>query len=183
MKILKPFKGAHLSNVTQAFHELHKAIDWLPFRKLGAYGTPLVSPERCIVGKIYGNNYTPDDSAPMKNGFGLFLKGLDTGLEHLYWHTLPIMPVKTGDTVERGQIVAYCGNSGNVFSGGVYVPLEERNADNKAGTHLHQAVFEKGVVVDPLLFIELNVEPSYSLFEELSALRKTLLIMSGVIKG
>ena len=185
MKILKPYKNFSLANVTQGYNNLHHAIDSIPFRKegLGGYGTPLVAPEKVTIGKVYTIN-TPredDDNALMKNGFGLWMKG-ESGYEHLYWHTQPILPVKTGDVVERGTIVAYVGNSGNVYSGGEYVPVEERNIPNFRGTHLHQQVVLSGQLLNPLDFIDMETEPSYTIFDELKAMAITLGKISGLLK-
>lgn len=180
--MLKPFKKFNLENITQGYHEKHRAIDSLPFRKEGAYGTPLVAPEDCVIGKIYGNKYTPDDLQPVKNGFGLFMKG--PKYEHLYWHTQPVFPVNTGDFVKKGTIVAYCGNSGNVFSNGEYVPVGERYIPNFKGTHLHQTISEIGVgeLLNPMDFIDLNEEPQYTLWDELKAISTTLLKITTLLK-
>lgn len=185
--ILKPFKGASTDRITQPFHKFHRAIDWLPQNlkmpiAYRAYGTPLVAPERVKIGKVYGNKCTPDDTDPLKNGFGLWMKGLETGFEHLYWHTLPILPVNTGDIVERGTIVAYCGNSGNVISDGVYVPLEKRHVPNFDGTHLHQSVNKDGESFDPLTIMDLYTEPTYTALDQLVAISKVLMKISGLLK-
>ncbi len=113
------------------------------------------------------------------------MKGV-SGYEHLYWHTQPVMPVKTGDVVKAGTIVAYCGNSGNVFSNGVYVPLEQRNMPNFAGTHLHQTLHKINSnedLIDPLPFIDLVTEPTYTIFDELKAISITLLKISNLLKS
>lgn len=184
MKILKPYKNFNILNVTQGFNSTHHAIDSLPFRKqgLGGYGTPLVAPEKVTIGKVYTIN-TPredDDNALMKNGFGLWMKG-ESGYEHLYWHTQPILPVKTGDVVEKGTIVAYVGNSGNVRDSLGDVPVEERNIPNFRGTHLHQQVVLKGQLLNPLDFIDMGIEPTYTLFDEIKAIAITLSKMTGLI--
>ena len=189
--ILKPFKQFSANNITQGFHQYHKAIDILPIRKGGlAYGTPLVAPERCKIGKVYTPQFfkdNPHDDAPVKNGYGLFMKGLETGYLHLYWHTQPVFPVSTGDMVERGAIVAYCGNSGNVFSGGLYVPISERNLPNFKGTHLHQVLIDdretpqRGTVLNPLDYMDIVTEPTYTIFDELKAISTTLLKISKLL--
>lgn len=185
--ILKPYKNFSLKNVTQGFNSLHHAIDSLPSRKegLGGYGTPLVAPEDVTIGKVYGNEFDhtdPHSDAPIKNGYGMWMKGV-SGYEHLYWHTQPVFPVKTGDVVAKGTIVGYVGNSGNVFSGGVYVPIEERNLPNHAGTHLHQQVVKLGELFNPLDFIDMVIEPDYSLLDELKAMAITLTKIAGLMKN
>lgn len=182
IKILKPYKNFSSINVTQGFHQFHKAIDSLPIRKSGlAYGTPLVAPEKCKIGKIYGNIRT-DTNAELTNGYGLFMKGLETGYEHLYWHTQPVMPVNLGDVVERGTIVAYCGNSGNVISGGIYVPIEERLTPNFKGTHLHQVITKDGFPFNPLIAMDTVTEPNYTIFDEIKAITITLGKIVGLLK-
>lgn len=185
--MLKPFKNFSPANITQGYHEKHRAIDVLPFRKegLGAYGTPLVAPFKCTIGKIYTPKYVkenPNDTSGLKNGYGIFMKGDE--YEVMYWHTQPVFPVSTGDVVEAGTIVAYCGNSGNVFSKGEYVPLEKRNVPNFDGTHLHMTVSKLGVgqLLDPMDFIDLFTEPQYTIWDELKAISTTLLKMSTLIK-
>ncbi len=185
MSFLKPFKKASLSNVTQNFNATHRAIDWLPFRKegLGAYGTPLVAPEKVKIGNIYTPQYmkdNPHDDAPIKNGYGLWMKGV-SGKEHLYWHTQPVFPVAIGEVVEKGTIIAYCGNSGNVFDSGTYVPLEDRNKPNFAGTHLHQAIVQDGIPEDPLTLLDLVTEPDYGILDELKAISIVLLKISKLL--
>lgn len=185
MKFLKPYKTCSLSDVTQGFIQTHHAIDWLPKRKLGlgAYGTPLVAPEDGIIHTAYTHKNLKDDdnSALLKNGFGLWIFG-DSGYEHLLWHTQSIQPVAVGDRVKKGQIVAYMGNSGNVFDSGVYVPLEERNKPNFLGTHLHQQIALKGQLFNPLDFIDFETEPSYTILDELKAISITLLKISNILK-
>lgn len=192
MKILKPYKGFSLANVTQGYTDLHHAIDSLPVRKgLLAYGTPLVAPEDCVIGKLYGNEYDPNnphDDRPITNGYGLWMKGA-SGYEHLYWHCQPVFPVNTGDSVKQGTIVGYVGDSGNVTVGGVYVPISERDHAPFLGTHLHQGAVEerngqpnKGMPVNPLDLMDLETEPSYTIWDELKAASVTLMKISGLLK-
>jgi len=176
--ILKPYKNFNTDCITQGFHQFHKAIDSLPKGKF-AYGCPLVAPERCKIGKIYGNTRTENNDA-LKNGYGLFMKG-DSGLEHLYFHTFPVFPVNTGDIVEKGTIVGFVGNSGNVISGGVYVPLEDRLLPNHAGTHLHHVITKDGLPFDPLSIMDLNTEPSYTTLDLIIALTKTIAKARGLL--
>jgi murein DD-endopeptidase MepM/ murein hydrolase activator NlpD len=192
--ISKPFRGATVLNISQGFSNTHRALDWWAVRKYGAitlnaYGTPLCAPEKCKIKTVYGNNFVVDDTnlpntvGSLKNGYGLWMEGLETGMMHLYWHTQPFFPVSLGDIVERGQIVAYEGDSGNVLAGGVYVPLADRNKPPYFGTHLHQAAHGKdGLPIDPLSVMDLQTEPNYSMWAELEAMRKTLLKMLGGLK-
>lgn len=178
MKYLKPYKGCSILDVTQGFNDLHHAIDWLPKRKLGlgAYGTPLVAPEDCVIGKIYDTT-----DSDLKNGYGLWMKGV-SGFEHEYWHCNPVFPVSTGDTVKKGTIVGYVGNSGNVTISGEYVPLEERDHAPFSGTHLHQQYVFQGKLLNPLEVLDLETEPDYTIWDELKAISITLLKISTLLK-
>jgi murein DD-endopeptidase MepM/ murein hydrolase activator NlpD len=180
--ILKPFKGASLQAVTQGYHKFHKAIDWLPLRGKLAYGTPLVTPEKVKIEKIYGNSLTTDDKE-LTNGYGVWMQGLDTGFKHLYWHTLPIILANTGDVVEKGKIIAFVGNSGNVISGGTYVPISERLNEPHAGTHLHQSIFttKDGLSFDPLTVIDFNTEPNYTTMDFIKAYLEVIARISKLI--
>lgn len=193
IKITKPFKGATLGDITQFFNSTHRALDWAKARRLGnkilsPYGTPLVAPERSKVVTIYGNNLAIDDSnlpntvGSLKNGYGVWMKGLETGYMHLYWHTQPILPISVGEIVERGQIVAFEGNAGNVMVNGTYVPLDQRLDFPYPGTHLHQASHDQaGQPIDPLTFIDMETEPTYTTADLLVAISKTLGKMSGIL--
>lgn len=175
--MLKPFKKADVLGVTQGFHSGHKAVDWV-----ASYGTPLVAPERVKILGITRERFTPDDYFGLKSGYGVRMKGLESKLEYLYWHTLPIFPVWGGDTIEEGKIVAYMGNSGNVFQGGIYVPIEERTLHPHRGTHLHLEVYEKGKPIDPLPLIDMAQEPLYGPTDVLSATMRCLTKLKLLIK-
>lgn len=179
MKITKPFKAATPASITQGFHDGHKGLDMVSWDK-NVYGTPLTAPEHCQVIRIVADTYTPDDTTNLKRGYGIYLKGLETGYVHLYWHILPTTPVTTGQYVKRGQIVAYMGNAGNVRAGGVYVPIEDRLKPSKPGTHLHWEMMSsytpgnKGVLVDPSKYIDWTLTPSYTVADTLKAIAVVL---------
>lgn len=154
--------------VTQGFHSEHKAIDWV-----SGYGTPLCAPEKVRIMGItiekLGEGYVG-----LKQGYGVKMKGLETGLEYLYWHCWPIFPVWGGDIAEAGQIVAYMGNSGYVTVRGSYVPLEERALFPHRGTHLHLVIWRDNIEVDPLKFIAMDQEPKYTVADQLVAIQKVV---------
>lgn len=177
------FKGMTKDDITQVFHSGHKAWDLVeyntPTGKL--YGTPLCAPENCLVLGVTKESLSHDNSG-LEHGYGIRLRGLETGHDYLYWHTLPTFPVWGGDTVKRGQIVAYMGNAGYVTVGGVYVPLEERVKDPEPGTHLHVVVYKNGVEIDPMPLINWNWQPQYTFLDFVRAMMVVLKKISQNIK-
>ena len=141
MKLSAPYKGADSAHISQHFKTgVHPALDMVQESKTYGYGTPLCAPENCEVLFFEESKLTPDVDGYITKGRGIFMKGLETGQVHLYWHTLPVFPVRVGDLVRRGQIVAYMGNAGLVYSNNVYVPIAERRTTFR-GTHLHWEVY------------------------------------------
>lgn len=169
MKASKPFKKAGLLGVTQGFHSGHKAVDWV-----ASYGAILCAPEKVKILGIRGDGFTPSSYTNTQRGYGVSMKGLESGREYLYWHCLPIFPVWGGDIIERGKIVAYMGNSGYVYEAGKYVSIEERALSPHRGTHLHYEVYDKGVEIDPLLVTDMTLEPTYTFADILGASTKVV---------
>lgn len=187
--LTKPFKGMTLASVSQSFHDGHKAIDLASFNSslVSGYGTPLCAMEDSRILKITGDSPVDETTAGLERGYGIYLRGLETGYSYLYWHCLPWFPVWGGDIVKRGQIVAYMGNAGNVRLGNNYVPINERTAPAKAGTHLHLEMFDKGYVVggkkkflNPLEHISMLQDPIYTFTDQLKA---TLVVLSKIVKS
>lgn len=168
--LTKFFKGMAQENITQIFHEGHDALDIVGNTVNFGYGTPLCAPENSLVIGIKGETYNPDSLLDLEQGYGVRFKGLETGLEWLYWHCLPYFPVWGGQNVARGQIVAFMGNAGNVSTGGAYVPLEERTSAPFKGTHLHVEARDNGSRVDPLPMINWDWEPQYSTADLINAI-------------
>ena len=75
-------------------------------------------------------------------GYGLYIK-LDhgSGVETLYGH-LSGFTVSEGDTVKRGELIGYMGNTGFAIAFG-----------SGDGSHLHFEVREDGVPVNPLIYL------------------------------
>ncbi len=176
MKLTIPFKGMTLENISQTFHDGHQALDICKSSSVASYGTPLCAPEDCTILKITGDKYTPDDIHDLERGYGIYLKGEETGYSYLFWHILPILPVNVGDSVKRGSIIAFMGNAGLVYTNGVYVPIEERIKSPFKGAHLHLEMFDKGYKVggkknllNPLDHIDFSLEPDYSMADLLKA--------------
>ena len=179
-----PFKKMTRDDITQIFHLGHKAWDIVENSTARGmlYGTPLCAPETSLVLGITNESLEYLTNEGLRNGYGVKLKGLETGLEYLYWHCLPFFPVWGGSTVKRGQIVAYMGNAGNVYSGGIYVPLEERTKDTERGTHLHLEIYRDGQQVDPMGLFNWNWQPTYTIGDYINAFSVVLTKMLRAIK-
>lgn len=156
-------------HITQTFHSKHPALDIVGNDVNYGYGTPLCAPENCTVMGITTESLSHDNKA-LEHGYGIRLRGQETGYEYLYWHTLPIFPVWGGDSVKRGQIVAFMGNAGMVYVGGVYVPLEKRTKSPFAGTHLHIEMYEGSGKSNPLPLINWSWEPNWTYRDYLIAM-------------
>ncbi len=182
MRFTIPYADANPARITQGFHSEHIGLDMISRVTPWGQGVPLVAPERVKIVALSGDNYTPKNDWPLTKGFGVIMQGLESYNFHLYWHTGPVFPVKVGDIVERGKIVAYMSNSGRVYSGGKYVPIADRYTNK--GTHLHWecfAKFEDGRKtghMDPSQFIDWTLKPTYTLAEQVGAIAKTVLRLS-----
>ncbi len=175
-KICRPYKKASLSHITQGFHDNHKAIDFA-FK----YRTYLVAPEECIIDKIITPTIIDESLEDLNRGYGIVLSSpVIYGHEYFYWHCLPIFPVKEGDIVKQGQIIAQMGNSGFVKSGGKIVPLEGRLKPPYKGTHLHWVMKIDNEIVNPIYHIDWNIPiPN----DWLGAAKAILLNMLEFLKG
>lgn len=182
MNCTKPYKNFTVLDVTQGFHSGHKAIDAVP-KKL-PYGKPLVAPEEIEVEKIWGGSKVSNSLEDITFGYGIAMKGLETGRRYVYWHCLPIFPVWAGDRVKRGKIAAFMGNAGNVTVGGAYVPAEARLNPEKPGTHLHEVVQINGVPIDPLSVMDVTTEPIYTNLDlSIAMMMCTVKILKLLVKG
>ena len=175
------FKGMTKDDITQGFHQNHGGWDLVEHSTARGklYGTPLCAPEDCLVLYINGDGFTPNSNEHLANGYGIKLRGKETGLEYLFWHCLPIFPVWGGDSVKRGQIVAYMGNAGYVTVGGKLVPIEERTTDPEPGTHLHLEVYKKGFQIDPVSLFNWDLQPQYGTSDIIKA---ALVVAQKIIK-
>lgn len=186
MRITKPYKKAKASHITSFFRTdsrpNHDGID-MAYR----YGTPLVAPFDCTVKKIE-QPHEPEDltiedkdhTHSIKRGYGIRLQH-ESGLEVLYWHCTGQFPVNEGDTLKKGQIVSYMGNTGMVYRHGRYVPLEDRLIGGKdkgyPGTHVHLEVVKNGEQVNPLLYIDWREKIVYPKGEWSRAFNATILFI------
>ncbi len=182
------FKGMNKSSITQDFHKGHKALDITPPKKINfGYGTPLCAPENCLVLGINGDGFTAFSYKNFVYGYGIKLKGLETGHEYLFWHCLPMFPVWGGDMVKRGQIVAYMGNSGKVFQGNKEVELKDRdqlpfNPKNpeEDGLHLHFEMYKNGKQIDPTPHFNWSWQPQYGALDQI---RASLVVINKIRKN
>jgi murein DD-endopeptidase MepM/ murein hydrolase activator NlpD len=171
------FRGMQPTHITQGFHKIHPGLD-----VVGAYGTPLCAPEDCLVQGINGDKPVDGSLDGLRYGYGISLKGKETGHTYLYWHCLPYFPVWGGDSVKRGQIVAFMGNAGHVVVGGQVVPIDERLSPSKPGTHLHIEMEMGELDVDPLPLINFNWQPQWGYLDLVRAISVCLVKMARAIK-
>jgi hypothetical protein len=135
-----PYIGAKASDVSQVFGVLqsfggtHTGVDFAPSN---AYGKFLLAPELCEVAKIVTDETFDNDFYPrLERGYGIVLQSLiSQKRKFLYWHCCQAFPVRVGQIIQQGAVVAQIGNSGMCYSGGVYVPLKDRAS--RKGSHLH----------------------------------------------
>lgn len=188
--ICRPFEKASLLVVTQKFGENpqwysgtpHTGIDWVS--PTTGYGTPLIAPADGIVETVFTPGKLSPSTEPLARGFGIKIRGYD-GLAHLYWHCLPVFPVKEGDEVKQGKtIVGFMGNSGYVMTGGKIVPLDLRSVPPYLGTHLHQEVRRPdGSLIDPLSIMDFNLLTVPTALDLLTSIQVTVNKIQFLITG
>lgn len=145
MRDSKPYQNAELSHISQYFGVNPK--DYQPNGHTGLdmvakYGTWLSAPNDCKVVNVITVTNIGTSLAPLRRGFGIVLQQIaDPTIYYLYWHCLPVFPIRIGDIVKQGDIVAQMGNSGFVMKGGKVVPIEDRNKSPYLGTHVHYEKF------------------------------------------
>jgi murein DD-endopeptidase MepM/ murein hydrolase activator NlpD len=157
-----PYKGCNIFDVTQcfgvkqSFGGVHMGVD---FAFPNCYGKFLVAPEKCTVEKIITDDTFDNDYYPkFERGYGIVLIPFsDSSIQYIYWHCLQVFPVNVGQVVEQGDIVAQIGNSGMCFSGGVYVPLQDRSSGK--GSHLHYEMRIDGSCENVLTNIDFAIQP------------------------
>ena len=176
MKICKPYKECDLTQLSQRF-----GVNVLPRQPKGhtgidfsyKYGTFLVAPENVVVRSVIKANNINKDTTPLLRGYGIEMSSLENPTRvHLYWHCLPVFPVKVGDIVMQGEAVAQMGNSGFVMSGSnnEIVPVEVRTNAPYKGTHLHQEMRIDDKLVDPLRYIDFSIPIKYNIINAINRL-------------
>lgn len=161
IKLCKLYSSCTPLQVTQGFHDGHKAIDIA-----GAYGEDIVAPFNAKVIDIVEDvpeqnvdNLSLDD---LRRGYGIKLRSIeDPTIEFLVWHTLPIFSVEEGETVLQGQPICEMGNSGFVLTGGQYVPIDLRTVPPYKGTHAHVELYINGERVDYLKYVDWLIPIKY----------------------
>lgn len=106
----------------------HTGVDFA-----GGFGLPISAPAPGVV-VFAGLLDVRGNATIIDHGWGVY-----TG----YWHQSEIK-VKTGDRIEKGQVIGVVGNSGRV-SGADQFP--------GAGAHLHWEVWVSGIQVNPILWL------------------------------
>ena len=152
-----PYKGCKKSQISQGFHEGHKAND---FWFKNCYGTWLVAPENVKI--KWADNGKVLDELPdgLDRGYGIRMQSISNPeREYLYWHCLPVFPVEVGENVLGGEEVAQMGNSGICYSQGILMALGDKLNGNHPGAHLHYAEYKNGIEVDPQLDIDWIKQP------------------------
>ena len=185
--IAPPYVGAKLSDISQLFNNLqiqggsHIGVDFAP---KNAYGKFLLAPELCEVNKIvtddtFGNN---DFYPKLERGYGIVLQSLiNKNIKYMYWHCCQVFPVRVGQIVQQGQVVAQMGNSGQCYSGGVYVPLASRSSGK--GSHLHYERRDASLdydITNPLTYIDFTLPVKLN---RIQAAQQIIVAMSNLILG
>ena len=160
--ICAPYKGAKIQDISQYYSETHQALDFCP---LNPYGTSLVCPfEYGKINNMVDSDICSENEDEMFRGFGITIQECDKNgnLKSMYcgyWHTFSEFPFEKWDIVKRGDVVAYMGNSGDVFAGKppIYVPLECRESPNHPGTHLHCFFFILNEFKSRALLLSINL--------------------------
>jgi hypothetical protein len=116
-----------------------------------------------MVDVIVSANNLDNSPEGLENGYGIRLKSTRADNDqYMFWHCLPFFPVKVGDFVPKGGIVAQMGNSGFCMAGGIEVPTEAKTKPLYPGTHVHFQLLVGGVPKDPLEYIDWSYQIKYS---------------------
>lgn len=167
IKLCRLFQKCTPNNITQGFHDGHKAVDIS-----GSYGEDIVSPFNAKVIDIVEDvpEQNVDESLEdLRRGYGIKLRSIENpSIEFLVWHTLPIFAVEEGETVLQGQPICEMGNSGFVYQGGQYVEIDLRTVPPYKGTHAHVELYIDGERVDYLKYVDWLIPIKYDAFAFIS---------------
>lgn len=83
-----------------------------------AWGTPVVSPRagHVLTVWIYQGERRPGAGFSEKGGWYVWIED-DLGFKHYFAHMASEPLVRPGETVKAGQLIGYCGNTGNAEGG------------------------------------------------------------------
>ena len=105
------------------------------------HGTPIYSSQNGTVCRVYDMEH-----GSVTAGFGVYVLGEsdENGIcdVFIYWHTMSNIPVTLGQKVQMGDVIAYMGDSGQVYTNMVAVPDSEKGIPPYPGTHLHWGKFQ-----------------------------------------
>ena len=174
MTIVKPFKNAKPTDITQGFSDSHQANDFA-----STYGTFLCAPFNAKVLNIVTASNIETTGEELRRGFGIRIQSIeDPTISMTFWHCLPFFACEIGDTVLQGQPIGQMGNSGFVLSGGVYVEVDIRSLPPYPGTHTHISMGQNiGGVYSPWDYskvISWDIPINYSVIDTVSFLLKKL---------
>jgi len=169
--------------MTQGFSRtIHEANDFV-----SSYGTFLVAPFNAKIITIRGPKEIDNTTKDLEWGCGVLMTSTeDPTYRVCYWHCLPVFPVREGDYVLQGDVVAQMGNTGWVESNGKLVPLDLRLIPPYIGTHVHismgigDGTAENTENVDYSSYIDWTIPVKYDL---LTAIRAIIINMANIIKG
>lgn len=140
--------------ITQGYHSQHLGIDfgWNDYPQ-GACNQGIISSEEGVVVDCadgYGNTY------PNRRIYGNYVN-IDHGTYNgqriftMYGHLLKGIPVKKGQSVRKGQLIGYMGNSG--YSNGQHLHFELRKGANLKANSVDPlndlAIENQGLFVNP----------------------------------
>lgn len=171
-----PYKKAGFGHITSFFRYKrpnHNGVDFSYW-----YGTPLVAPHDGVVTRIVKLEDYDEYDKDMERGFGVEIEVIPN-VYVLYWHCIGYFPVKVGDKVKQGQIVAFMGNSGMVMRNGVPVEGELRYRPDHPGKHVHIELFErkngKKTYYNYLEFVDWSAKIKYPLADKIKAMNSVIL--------
>jgi len=120
------------------------------------HGVEMLVPEDGWVYKVYDL-----ENGSVTKGFGVCMIGDpdENGFCNVwvFWHTMSNIKAKIGDRVKKGQLIAYMGASGQVYSNNIAVPDELKGVPPYPGTHLHLGKMLVRRTKEPVGLVLLNI--------------------------
>jgi hypothetical protein len=185
-KICYPFKTNGLNLIKpQGYSDEHKANDFVfSYDSRKCYGTFLVAPENVVITKLINTHNITTQTTELERGYGVLMTSTKSpSIDYLYWHCMPCFPVKEGQIVKQGQIVAQMANSGFCKSGGMVVPIAGRLKSPYPGTHIHFEARENGYFLDVLPYLDETIPITYGFMDIIRASQNIIDAINNLIKG